>query len=268
MDIYRHQSCPELRALLEQEKLAYNVLYSVLGAELPLVITDHARLVVAHTAPVFPTWVWMPDDVTEAELDALCQTLEQALSPLEGYRFNAKAQVADGLLARLQRLQPGRWQIATNMAVYECRSPHLPKHPADGHLELFPPEEAALAARLLQAASIEIGDNPLSGEQAAQQAAELLEKQRLYLWRSESGEAAAICGLAPGGKQVKFGPVYTVENARCRHYAGHLIYGLCQTQLSKGRIPVLYADADYLPSNRCYQNVGFVQKGRIVTLAP
>ena len=35
-------------------------------------------------------------------------------------------------------------------------------------------------------------------------------------------------------------------------------YELCEEVIGQGKTPVLYADADYIPSNRAYQKIGFV----------
>jgi len=57
-----------------------------------------------------------------------------------------------------------------------------------------------------------------------------------------------------------------VEEARGKGYAGRLIYELCKEIVEAGQLPMLYADGDYAPSNRCYQNIGFELKGKIATI--
>lgn len=65
---------------------------------------------------------------------------------------------------------------------------------------------------------------------------------------------------------VKITQVYTVPEFCRRNYAGRMVYEICREVVANGQMPMLYADADYYASNRCYQNIGFELKGRLVTI--
>lgn len=50
------------------------------------------------------------------------------------------------------------------------------------------------------------------------------------------------------------------------HFVTEMIYELCSQIVKNGQIPMLYADADYHSSNRCYQKIGFELEGKITTI--
>lgn len=255
-------------SLLEADKLSFAVLVNILGGTFPLqkVITDHKRIIIAFSAPVYPAWIWAPDDVTEEELDVIYQTIKKEFSSLENYRFNTKYEIANYLLKRIQEEEGLAYRIKANIVTYECPDPKLPAKEVDGKLECLTKDDIDLAARLIREASLAIGDRVLSEEESVEAAKEQLERQVLYIWRDAKGEPVAFCDRNTEKHYTKVSQCYTVPEARGKGYAGRMIYELCQESVSNGQLPMLYADGDYAPSNRCYQNIGFELKGKIAMI--
>ena len=266
MQVYENQENVVDRSVLEADKIPFAVLYHVLGGPVKKIVTDHKRIVIAHTAEVFPTWIWAPDDVTQEELERIYQAIRKEFVPIADYRFNTKYRIAEYLLQRLER-DGESFGVSVNIAAYECPVPKRPRKAVDGRKELLAENEADLAVRLIREASLAIGDVVLDEEQSAAAAKEQLARQVLYVWRDGAGRPVSFCERRPESEQyTAISQCYTVEDARGKNYAGHLIYEVCQEILQKGQTPILYADADYIPSNRCYQNIGFVLKEKIATI--
>lgn len=265
MEVYENQNCAADRALLEKDKLSYAVLFYVLGGKVKKVITDHKRILIAHTAPVYPTWIWAPDDVTDEELELIFQTIKREFSPIKNYRFNAKCEIADYLIERFEK-EGVNLHISVNIAAYECPTPKAPKKQVDGWLEMPTLDELALSARMIREAALEIGDRVLSEEESVQSAKAQIENQNLFIWRDANGNAVSVCGKTEDENYVKLTHAYTFPEYRRKNYAGRMIYEICLKIVENGQIPMLYADADYAASNRCYQNIGFELKGRLVTI--
>ncbi len=57
--------------------------------------------------------------------------------------------------------------------------------------------------------------------------------------------------------------IVTDRNSRGKGYAGMLVAEISNRLLSEGLIPVIYADADYPPSNRTYRRIGFEKQGEL-----
>lgn len=267
MKVYVDKSQVVDRTLLEKDKLPYAVLFQVLGGTVKKVITDHKRIIIAHTAAVFPTWIWAPDDVSDEELDMIYRTIRSEFSPIQEYRFNTKYEIASYLVQRFREEKLGEWDISANIAVYECRKPKAPAKQVDGHLEVISEADIELASRMIREASLAIGDRVFSEEESVQAAKKQLERQCLYVWRDKDGTPVSFCDRSADENYVKVGQVYTVSEARGKNYAGRMIYEICEDIVKTGQIPMLYANADYVPSNRCYQNIGFELKGKIATIS-
>lgn len=255
-------------SLLDDDKLSFAVLVNILSGTFPLqkVITDHKRIIIALSAPVYPAWIWTPDDVTEEELDTIYQTLKKEFAPLENYRFNAKYNIAAYLIDRINEEFELGYHITVNMVTYDCPNPKPPVKEVDGKRECLSLDDLELAARLVREASIAIGDVVIPEEKSVELAKEQLERQVLYIWRDASGKPVAFCDRNTEKHYTKVSQCYTVPEARGKGYAGRLIYELCKESVEAGQLPMLYADGDYAPSNRCYQNIGFELKEKIATI--
>ncbi|WP_026508491.1 GNAT family N-acetyltransferase [Butyrivibrio sp. MC2013] len=268
MNVYENKENTEVRNLLEDEKIPFAVLYRVLGGPVKKVITDHKRIVIAHTAPVFPTWIWAPDDVTEAELDAIYNTIRAEFIPITEYKFNTKYEIAEYLIKRLKE-DGVNFGIKVNIASYECPNPVPPKKQVQGHRDLLKENEVMLAARLIREASVAIGDVVLSEEESISAAKEQLQRQVLNVWRDNNGREVSFCDKRPESDEyTAVSQCYTPEADRGKAYAGQLIYEVCKEIIAEGKTPILYADADYVPSNKCYQNIGFKLKAKIAMIGP
>lgn len=266
MDVYQDQSYVQGQALLEKDKLSYAVMYNVLGGTVKKIVTDHKRIMIVHTEKVYPTWIWAPEDVTEEELDQIFQRILTEFAPLSEYRFNTRHSIAEYLIRRLQESGMGEWKITTNIAAYECHQVQAPGKRVDGKLELLDASQEELAAKMIEEASLAIGDRVINREESLSAAKEQLERQVLYVWRDAEGKAVAFCDRNQDEHYVKISQCYTLSEERGKGYAAQMIYEICRDILDKGQIPMLYADADYAPSNRCYQKIGFEAKGRIATI--
>lgn len=265
MDIYVNEKRVEDRVLLEEDKLTYAVLFSVLAGPLKKVITDHKRILIAHTAPVYPTWIWAPDDATEEDLNLIYQTIKKEFAPIKDYRFNTKYEIAEYLIKRFDE-DGEKLHIKVNMATYDCPTPRPPKKQVDGQLEVLTEDELELAAHMVREASKAIGDRIFTEKESVQEAKAQIAKQSIFIWRNADGKAVSFCGKIEDEHYVKITQVYTVPEFCRRNYAGRMIYEICQDVVANGQMPMLYADADYYASNRCYQNIGFELKGRLVTI--
>lgn len=266
MDVYNDNSFTKGRALLEKDKLAYAVMYNVLGGNVKKMITDSKRIIIAHTAKVYPTWIWAPDDVTEIELDQIFHSILAEFAPVSAYRFNTKYDIATYLIRRLRESDWGDWRITVNIAAYECHEAQVPGKIVDGNLEQLRSSQLELAAKMIEEASIAIGDRILSRAESHQAAREQLKQQVLYIWRDSEGKAVAFCDRNQDDNYVKISQCYTVPEERGKGYAAQMIYEICRDIIENGHIPMLYADAYYASSNRCYQKIGFELKGRIATI--
>ncbi len=267
MKKYYDKSLPEARKLIADDSLPYAVLYTVLGYPVKKIITDNKRIIIAHTASVYPTWIWAPDDVTDKELSQIYDIIIDEFTPLDNYRFNTKKRISDYLMNRIDSEMKCPMEITTNIVAYECPKAICPVQTAAGHMQKLTTADMDLAIKMIGEASVAIGDRILSHDECVEAAKVQLNEGVLYIWRDADNKAVSFCDRNADDNYVKISQCYTVPEERGKGYAAQLIYGLCEDIINSGQRPMLYADADYESSNRCYQKIGFINKGQIVTIA-
>ena len=266
MKKYVNQDCSELRKLLEEDKVPYAVLYRIIEGGIT-VITDHKRIIISYSGTnIYPIWVWTAKDVTKNELELIYETLKTEFEPLSDYKINTRYDIADYLIKRINE-DGGKFKALVNINSYECPAPKKPKEAVDGTGGRLAKDEVELAARLIREAADAISGLDVSEEESIERAKELLDNQSLFVWRNSEGKAVSFCEKRfESDEYAAVSECYTVEEERGKHYAGWLINQVCKEIISDGKIPVLYADADYVSSNRCYQNIGFVLNSKLVTI--
>lgn len=67
--------------------------------------------------------------------------------------------------------------------------------------------------------------------------------------------------------QAKISHVYTPIEERKKGYAANLIYLMTNDILSKGYVPLLYTDYNYIPSNKAYINAGYEDTGILINFS-
>lgn len=267
MKKYEKQDCSELRALIEEDKVPYAVLYRIIGDGVGTVITDHKRIVITCSGTNFyPLWVWTAKDVTKEELNQIYEVLKTEFAPLSDYRINTRQDIAEYLIKRINE-DGGGFKALVNINSYECPVPKKPKEKVDGKGGRLAKDEVELAARLTREASQAISGLVVSEEDSIKRAKEGLEQQNLFVWRNSEGKAVSFCAKRfESDEYIAVSECYTVEEERGKRYAGWLINQVCEEIIKEEKTPILYADADYVSSNRCYQNIGFVLNSTLVTI--
>ena len=248
--------------LLEGDHYTFAVLRRILGGPCDLLLTDHERLILCHSAAHYPVWLWTPDGLTESD-KGRAWALAAAHRPLSaGCRYNLKYELAEDFLART-RAEGTPAAILTNMLAYDCPEPVPPAKPTDGApvqcgMNDFS-EAFALRRGFQEADSDVVMDEAVLREHVA----ESIERGAFFLWRNGAGEAVACCACKPDGC---LGPVYTKPEHRRKHYAQHLVYRVTCHVAAMGLTPMLYTDADYPASNACYTGIGYIPRGRLCTI--
>ena len=64
-------------------------------------------------------------------------------------------------------------------------------------------------------------------------------------------------------RYARINTVVTKEACRGKVYGAMLVKAMSDLVLNEGRIPMLYAEADYPSSNRMYQKIGYEKQGEI-----
>lgn len=136
-----------------------------------------------------------------------------------------------------------------------------PDHPKD--------EEIEQVAKMLVNFGIETREDPDAKlSDYIELTNELIADQTLYVWRDQDEKITAVASLKINDKNPRVGRVYTQSQERGKSYAKMLVHYLTSLILNTGKKAVIFTDYDYLPSNRCYQAIGYELNCTIVNFIP
>lgn len=263
---WEHTAVPPLAALLEDDRAAFTVLGHILTGKLGApskVVSDQSRLILAYTCPPYPGWVWIPTDADEGEKSRAWALLRQELPPEKGFCCNVRGELA----AYIMGTPEGRaLRVHRRLNTYSCDRAAAPRKAAEGEFRAVGPEMLALAAAWSQAMSEEenLDLRPLAAH--TEEIDEFIRNKRLFMWMTPQGEPAAMCAVTTEEGLGCVSRVYTAPEHRRRGYAAQLVYGVTKALNAQGMQAALYADANYLPSNACYQQIGYQKRGELCTI--
>ena len=252
--------------LLARDRYTFAVLTRILRDECELILSDHRRLILCHSARQYPVWIWTPDDASEAEKEA-AWALASAQRPLSGgYRYNLRYDLAGYFIdrARESGLNAG---ISMRLFAYDCPEPIKPQHAAEGELYSCRESDVEEVAALMPLFFTEIGEAVPPREQCLERAKWHIDNSTFFFWKNAEGKTVACCSYRCIQGLASLGSVYTLPDYRRMHYAQNLVYAVTKRVSDMGLIPMLYTDADYAASNACYGKIGYILRGKLCTLA-
>lgn len=252
-------------ALLQGDKYTFSVLTRIIGGECEFLLSDHERLIICHTCQPFPLWIWTPDNATKEEMEKAYMLVKDN-NFLDGlHRFNIKYSLAEYFMDRAKK--DGRvMSIETNMFAYDCPMPIAPKCVSDGEAHKCTHEDIDILTDFYEMFHDAVETDKEDKEAYRIKAENAVKYGSLYLWKNSDGVYTASCSWHPINDMATVGLVYTREQFRRMHYAENLVYHVTMVAKEAGFLPMLYTDADYEASNRCYEKIGYVLKGKLCTI--
>ena len=97
----------------------------------------------------------------------------------------------------------------------------------------------------------------------------ILDSKKYFLTSDYNYEGKIVCqanyNVVDGN--AKMGGVYTLPEERGKGYAANIIYNLTNKALKEGYHVSLYTDYRYIPSNKAYKNVGYVDEDILINFS-
>lgn len=263
---YENTFAPHLCALLEDDRYAFAVLGSIISGKMGVVsriVTDNARLLLAYTCHPFPAWTWTHEGATQEEMAFAWKLMREELPPEEGFCFNVREQLAAYIMSR----EDGQaMRVHRNLNAYRCEQVIAPKKAAEGDYYAVGREMLQLAAFWSQAMSEETNLDLRPYSMHEEEIGAFIDRKRLFMWKTPEGVPVAMCSVQDEDGVGYVSHVYTSPEHRRRGYAAQLVYCVTKAMLAQGMRAGLYTDANYPPSNACYQQIGYVKEDAVCTI--
>ena len=247
----------------KKEKTTFSIISLILTSDTLEYYTDGENYLICRSNPNTPIWVWNKDDISEEIVNEILTKLDNMLDEDKVIQITSKEVIFKRLMGKYKDivvdnyfLQKGNY---LQMRVYECNNLIKPKN-IIGYKERPTYDDIELLA-YFQKCDIEdtIKEEyakEVTEEQLLETAKKHIDNPNFYVWKVDNRIVATA-----GYIDNRVSMVFTNRIDRGNGYAGMLCYELCKELIKQGKTPMLYADADYIPSNRAYQKIGFEEVG-------
>ena len=254
------------------EKTTFNLIFLIIDSEKLEYYTDGENYLICRSSEETPIWIWNKDSICKTKIEEVVNKLQLLLDEDNVFQITSKKEIFEILRNKYKDLLVKDYFIQKgdhlHMLAYKCLNPVLTREKV-GHRER-PTEDDIETIMYFNRCDIEESITNkyyqyLNEEQLYNAAKKHISSPTFYVWKVD-GRIVATAGYNEGEKECRIGMVFTSREHRCKGYAGMIVYELCQEILVKGKTPMLYADYDYLPSNRSYQKIGFEPTGDLYNI--
>ena len=247
----------------QKDKYKFFLILQNLTSENLELYSDEKNYVLCRGGLKWPTWIWTKDNFDKSILNEIEEAIE--LYRLDANtRFTCKKELYD-LLVRDNFESLGDYYF--EMGYLTCNQTIEPKK-VDGYIACATIEDENILTKFIYNESREISDvNDLSLEEANNDFKKRLNAGNYYVWKNNENQIIAQAFYKVVDGNAKISGVYTVPEARGKGYAANLIYQLTNKVLQEGNHVSLYTDYKYIPSNRAYKNVGYVDDDILINFS-
>lgn len=247
------------------DEVQYNLIHRICESENSICLKTSDETMIFAQSEGRNAWLWIYKELADDKTNNLMQELLEYLKgttipgvsgdPTTAERF---AQV----YSEAYDLQYSPYMI---MESYACPEVKKPLH-IKGTLHQAARQHVGTVAEFLAGFSegaFGITVDPASQISAAEQ---LIETGNLYLWIVD-GHPVSMANIAHRSpRHGRINAVYTPSVFRKKGYASAVVAELCSILESEGLEPMLYADLKNPNSNKVYQNIGFIERGKVLDI--
>ncbi len=239
----------------QKDKYKFFLILQNLPSKDLLLYSDEENYIFCNGNRKFQTWVWTKDSFDKSLLNEIKEGLKLYRFEDSEAKFTCKKELYDLLK---QDNYDGFGDYYFEMGYLYCIETKEPRK-TDGYIELVKEEDKDLLSEFIYYESREIRDiQDLTWEESQKDFDKRLARGTYYVWKNDSGEIVSQAFYSIVDGSAKVSGVYTPPRFRGKAYAANLIYVLTNRLLKEGYHVSLYTDYEYIPSNKAYQNVGYI----------
>lgn len=244
-----------------KDKYKFSLIGHNLGLEETIIYSDEENYIFVLGKKHKSIWLWTKSDISQEKIAEIKNILE--IIELHEYStFACKESLYKQLV-----FKSNDYSIEEVSGCYIYNTLNKPKE-SDGYLEKAKETDRNTITKMWYDTCVEANpDNHISYELAQKFVDRFLESDTFYVWKNNKGEIVSIIDYTKVDSYAEIAHAYTIPKERGKGYMANAVYQLTKIIIEKEMIPVLSTDYNYLPSNKCYQNIGYKLDDKIVVFS-
>ena len=252
----------------KKERTTFNIISLIITSDTLEYYTDGENYLICRSNPNTPIWVWNKVGISEEIVNEILTKLDNMLDDEKVIQITSKEIIFKKLMEKYKDIVVDNYFMQKGnylqMRVYECNNLIKPKNiigykerPTYNDLDLLTYFQKCDVEDTIR----EEYAKQVTEEQLISAAKRHIDIPNFYVWKVDNRIVATA-----GYIDNRVSMVFTNRIDRGNGYAGMLCYELCEELIKQGKTPMLYADADYIASNRAYQKIGFEEVGTLYNI--
>ncbi len=248
----------------QDDKYKFYIILKNLSSDTLELYSDEENYIICRGRVDLPIWIWTKDNFDKKIVNDIEKIINDML--IEGKtKLTCKKELYDLLVQR--KYDKLNLDDYFEMGFLICHKTKKPKE-CDGILDIPTINDIEVLTQYFYNADNEMdGVDNITFDEARVKAKEYLESGKFYVLRNMDNKIVAMAGYNVVNDQAKINAVYTPKEERRKGYAANLIYLMTNDILSKGLVPLLYTDYNYIPSNKAYINAGYEDTGILINFS-
>lgn len=248
----------------QQDKYKFHTIIKSLESPTLELYSDEINYIICRAKPEKPVWIWTKDNFNYSCIREIEELMTEMLNEPPETKFTCKEELYHLLK---KDLYPYLNTDYFEMGFLICHQTKQPKY-CDGQLCTATEEHKELLARYWYYDLLESQKtDAISLKESTEYVERILKETTIYMWKNSNDDITTIAYYQVKDNQAKISNVYTHPEYRRQRYASNLIYQITNEILSKGYIPLLYTNYNYIPSNKTYMNVGYEPLGKLINFS-
>lgn len=253
----------------QKDKYKFNLITKILKGDNTLLYSDEENYVFCRGEKGMPTWIWTKDNLKDMTIfQEIKETMDLYITDLEKDRFTCKKELYYFLInSGYNKINKDDY---FELGFLICNKTKDVKQ-TDGCMVKSSEQDINTIADYIFKYNDLLSNTEqmekVSPEEAMKEAEELIEDDKLYIWRNKDGKIVCMANYKKEEETARIGHVYTPEEERGKGYAANLIHDMTEQLLDDRLVPLLYTDYNYPASNKAYMNAGYEDTGILINFS-
>ncbi|MFA9378776.1 MAG: GNAT family N-acetyltransferase [Lachnotalea sp.] len=248
------------RLVKGNNEILFNLFYSIRNNENAFMVTDDNLYIIVHSNLKSTMWIFLNKIPDIKEENEICSIIYERLEINNKLKINASELYIKTILDKVSSHTGINYYMNMPMNVYACYK--INAQELLGHVIMPRIEHKEIMTKFITEMVYDAENITMSDYDACSFANAMVDSENLFLWKNTNVVSMAMIAHKTA-KYARINTVFTDRKQRGIGYAGMLVGEISNRLLSKGTIPMLYADARNLSSNAVYQRIGYEKQGEI-----
>ncbi|ETI70755.1 GNAT family N-acetyltransferase [Neobacillus vireti] len=246
----------------EADEVQYNLFHRITeGSDFLSCKTQDGKMMFAQT-PGQSGWLWISKEATAEERNDITQELVNHLNGVQLPGVTGEPETAALFAEAFSKKNHLQYETEMAMESYYCPKVIKPVN-VPGKIQAATLQDVDTVAEYLAGFLRDAFGTAVEPNTQTAKAETMIQTGNLYLWivDDQPVSMANISHRSP--RHARINSVFTPISHRKNGYASALVAELCVIISSENLVPMLYADLKNPDSNKVYQNIGFLESGKI-----